>query len=170
MSDLRKNLCYVNGQWVGTPETAITNPANDEEIVKVPNLGAAETKGAIAAAKEAMGPWAKMLAKERSAILRKWYELIIANADELAAILTEEQGKPLAEAKGEIIYAASFVEFYAEEAKRLYGETIPSPYADGRIVVIRQPVGVKYQQLANCFPVRQLRKADPKSCPTAMHY
>ena len=99
MSTLRKNLCYINGKWVGTPETAITNPANDSEIVKVPNLGAAETKDAIAAAKDAMGPWSKMLAKERSAILRKWYELMVANADELAAILTEEQGKPLAEAK-----------------------------------------------------------------------
>ncbi len=142
MTEFHKEQCFINGEWLGKGQTPITNPANDVQIALVPNMGADETKKAIAAAKAAFGPWSKLLAKERSAILRKWYELIVANADELGALLTKEQGKPLAEAKGEIMYAASFVEFYAEEAKRIYGETIPSPYPDGRIVVIRQPIGV----------------------------
>lgn len=142
MTEFYKEQCLIDGQWVGSGETPVTNPANDEQIASVPNMGAKEANQAIAAAKKAFGPWSQMLAKERSAILRRWYELLVENADELAALLTREQGKPLAEAKGEILYAASFVEYYAEEAKRIYGETIPSPYADGRIVVIRQPIGV----------------------------
>ncbi|MEL6503271.1 MAG: NAD-dependent succinate-semialdehyde dehydrogenase [Pseudomonadota bacterium] len=142
MTDLIKTQCYINGAWTGTPEMVVTNPATGEEIVKVPYMGGAEAEQAIEAAHEAFGLWSAMLAKERSAILRKWYELIMENADELGEILTREQGKPFAEAKGEITYAASFVEFYAEEAKRIYGETIPTPFKDGRIVVVRQPVGV----------------------------
>lgn len=142
MTDFHKTQCLIDGKWVGEGETPITNPANDEQIARVPNLGADETNQAIAAAQKAFGTWSKTLAKERSAILRRWYDLMVANADELGALLTREQGKPLAEAKGEILYAASFIEYYAEEAKRIYGETIPSPFADGRIVVIRQPIGV----------------------------
>mgnify|MGYP000047109144 CR=1 FL=1 len=139
---IRKNQCLINGKWIGKPETPVINPASGDEIAQVPHFGTEETDRAINAANEAFKSWSKTLAKERSAILRQWFNLIVANADELAAILTEEQGKPLTEAKGEILYAASFVEFYAEEAKRIYGETIPSPFQDGRIVVIRQPIGV----------------------------
>ena len=162
MSDLRKTQCLINGQWVGTEDTVITNPANGDEIAKVPSLGAKETEDAIAAAKAAFGPWSKSLAKTRSAILRKWFELIMANAEELAQILTQEQGKPLAEARGEIAYAASFVEFFAEEAKRIYGETIPSPYDDARIVVVRQPIGVVAAITPWNFPAAMItRKVAP---------
>lgn len=142
MTSIRRTQCLINGAWVGKPKTSILNPANGDEIAKVPFMGAAETNDAIKAASDALVEWSKTLAKTRSQILRRWYDLIVEYADELAAILTQEQGKPLAEAKGEILYAASFVEFYAEEAKRIYGETIPSPFADGRIVIIRQPIGV----------------------------
>ena len=139
---LLKTQCYVDGRWTGTPERAITNPATGETIAKVPVFGAAETRAAIAAAERAFRPWAAKTAKERSAILRRWYDLIMANADDIALMMTSEQGKPLAEARGEVVYAASFIEFYAEEAKRVYGETIPSFRADARIVCLRQPLGV----------------------------
>ncbi len=162
MTEFYKEQCLINGQWVGSGQTPVTNPANDEQIATVPNFGADEANQAIEAAKAAFGPWSKLLAKERSAILRRWYELLVENADELAALLTREQGKPLAEAKGEILYAASFVEFYAEEAKRIYGETIPSPYADGRIVVIRQPIGVVAAITPWNFPAAMItRKVAP---------
>ncbi|MEM9732485.1 MAG: NAD-dependent succinate-semialdehyde dehydrogenase [Pseudomonadota bacterium] len=142
MSDLIKTQCYINGEWIGTPKMAVLNPATGEEIVKVPHMGGTEAEQAIDAAHAAFGPWSALLAKERSAILRKWYDLIMENADALGEILTREQGKPFAEARGEIVYAASFVEFFAEEAKRLYGETIPTPFKEGRILVTREPVGV----------------------------
>ena len=116
--------------------------ATGEEIARVPDMGAAETNAAIEAAHRAFKPWAARLAKERSRILRRWYDLIIEHADELALLLTKEQGKPLAEAKGEIIYGAAFVELFAEEAKRIYGETIPTHKADARIVIMKQPIGV----------------------------
>jgi len=139
---LLKNQCFIDGQWVGTPEIPVTNPATGEEIGRVPRFGTAETKQAIDAAERAFGPWSKMLAKERAVILRRWFDLQIAHADELALLLTSEQGKPLPEARGEIIYGASFTEFYAEEAKRIYGETIPTFKQGTRIVVIKQPLGV----------------------------
>lgn len=139
---LLKNQCLINGKWVGTAVTPVLNPADGSEITKVPHFGGKETNQAIDAAAEAFKTWPKMLASERSTILRKWFDLIVANADCLAEILTEEQGKPLTEAKGEILYAASFVEFYAEEAKRIYGETIPTPFENGRIIVNRQAIGV----------------------------
>jgi len=142
MIDIRKTQCFINGAWVGAAETPVINPANGAEIAKVPHLAGKEAEEAIEAASTAFKTWSKTLAKERSAILRKWFNLIVEHADALAAILTEEQGKPLAEAKGEVLYAASFIEFYAEEAKRIYGETIPTPFSDGRIVCIRQPIGV----------------------------
>ncbi|HEX4892857.1 MAG TPA: aldehyde dehydrogenase family protein, partial [Hyphomicrobiaceae bacterium] len=131
---LLKTQCFIDGQWVGTPEIPVTNKATGEEIAKVPRFGTKETKQAIDAAEKAFGPWSKLLAKERAAILRRWFDLQIAHADELALLLTSEQGKPLAEAKGEIIYGASFTEFYAEEAKRIYGETIPTFKQGTRIV------------------------------------
>ena len=120
----------------------VTNPARGDVICTVPKLGRAETARAIAAADKAQKDWAKSTGKERAAILRKWNDLMIAHADDLAAILTAEMGKPLAEAKGEILYGASFVEWFAEEAKRVYGETIPGHQRDKRITVIKQPIGV----------------------------
>lgn len=139
---LIRSQCYIDGRWVGEPSIPVTNPANGEEIARVPNLGADETRAAIAAANDAFKSWRCLLAKERSAILRRWFDLQIEHAEDLARIMTMEQGKPLAEARGEVLYGASFVEFFAEEAKRVYGETIPTHKADGRIVVIRQPIGV----------------------------
>ncbi|MCD2183859.1 NAD-dependent succinate-semialdehyde dehydrogenase [Rhizobium sp. GN54] len=136
---------YVDGNWTGGNGTAtfdVLNPATGEKLATLPEMGAAETAAAIDAAYKAQGPWAARPAKQRSALLRKWHDLMIENADELAAILTAEMGKPLADAKGEILYAASYVEWFAEEAKRINGETIPAPSADKRMLVIRQPVGV----------------------------
>ncbi|MDL2401599.1 NAD-dependent succinate-semialdehyde dehydrogenase [Rhizobium mayense] len=136
---------YINGVWTAGDATKtfdVVNPATGEVLATLPDMGAAETKAAIDAAHAAQAAWAARPAKERSTILRKWFDLIIANADELAAILTAEMGKPLTEAKGEILYAAAYVEWYAEEAKRIYGETIPAPSTDKRMIVIKQPVGV----------------------------
>ncbi|MEE9590270.1 MAG: NAD-dependent succinate-semialdehyde dehydrogenase [Hyphomicrobiaceae bacterium] len=159
---LLKEQCYIDGDWVGEPALAVLNPANGEEIAKVPSLGAGETRAAIEAADAAFKTWSKMLAKERSAILRRWFELQIENADELAKLMTAEQGKPLAEARGEVVYAASFVEYFAEEAKRVYGETIPTHKSDSRIVVIRQPVGVVAAITPWNFPMAMItRKAAP---------
>ncbi len=139
---LLKTQAYIDGKWVGEPSFPVLDKATGTEIAKVADLGASETRAAIEAAHRSMPAWAKLTGKERSVILRRWFDLIIAHVDELALILTREQGKPLAEARGEIIYGASFVEFFAEEAKRVYGETIASPKADARILVLRQPIGV----------------------------
>ena len=136
---------YVAGQWVGADDGStfeVTNPARGDVIGLVPNLGRAETARAIAAAHAAMKDWAARPAKERANILRAWFNLMIANTDDLARILTAEMGKPLAEAKGEIAYGAAFIEWFAEEAKRIYGETIPGHQRDKRLMVIRQPIGV----------------------------
>lgn len=139
---LIKSQALIDGTWVGEPGFAVTDKATGDTLARVPDLGVADARRAIDAAHRAFGPWSKRLAKERSSILRRWYELIIDHADELALLLSQEQGKPLAEAKSEIVYGAAFVEFFAEQAKRVYGETIPSPKADSRIVVLKQPVGV----------------------------
>jgi succinate-semialdehyde dehydrogenase/glutarate-semialdehyde dehydrogenase len=139
---LLRNKCYVDGQWIGEPKVAVTNKATGDVIAKVPDFGETETRAAVAAAERAFPVWSRMLAKERSKIVRRWYELMMEHADELALLLTNEQGQPLAEAKGEIVYAAGFVEFFAEEAKRINGETIPTFKSDARVVVIKQPVGV----------------------------
>ncbi len=141
-SGLLKQQCFVNGVWIGEPADAVTNPATGDVLARVPRFGAAEAEQAVAAARAAQPGWARKLAKERSRILRRLFDLMIAHREDLALIMTSEQGKPLAEARGEIDYAASFIEFYAEEAKRIYGETIPTFRADSRIVCIRQPVGV----------------------------
>ncbi|BCG93144.1 NAD-dependent succinate-semialdehyde dehydrogenase [Mesorhizobium sp. 131-2-1] len=136
---------YIDGVWTAGGATRtfdVLNPATGEVLASLPDMGAAETRDAIAAAHAAQPAWAARPAKERAAILRKWHELMVANADELAAILTAEMGKPFAEARGEILYAAAYVEWYAEEAKRIYGETIPAPSNDKRMIVIKQPVGV----------------------------
>ncbi|MFZ5608007.1 MAG: NAD-dependent succinate-semialdehyde dehydrogenase [Pseudomonadota bacterium] len=143
--DLLKDKCYVNGAWVAAKtgqSFAVTNPATGKTIVHVPDCGALETKRAIAAARKAFPAWAAKTAKERATVLRRWHDLIMARQDELAALMTAEQGKPLAEARGEVAYAASFVEWFAEEAKRVYGDIIPGHSPDKRIVVLKQPIGV----------------------------
>jgi succinate-semialdehyde dehydrogenase / glutarate-semialdehyde dehydrogenase len=139
---LLKAQCYVNGQWTGTGKDAVDNPATGVILAKVPSMGAAEATAAVEAADAAFKLWSKKLAKERSAIMRKWFELIMANQEDIAQIMTAEQGKPITEARGEVAYAASFIEFYAEEAKRIYGETIPSPFPNSRIIIQKQPIGV----------------------------
>jgi succinate-semialdehyde dehydrogenase/glutarate-semialdehyde dehydrogenase len=139
---LLKQQCYVDGRWVGEPTRAVTNPATGEVLGRVPAMGRGETEEAVAAAGRAFQDWRRQTAKTRSGLLRRWFDLIMQNQEDIAQIMTAEQGKPLAEARGEVAYAASFVEFYAEEAKRVYGDTIPSPWSDKRIVALKQPVGV----------------------------
>lgn len=144
-SSLFRQQCYIDGAWVdadGGETIPVTNPANGETIGTVPKMGAAETRRAIEAANKAYPAWRRKTAKERGAILRKWYDLLLANQDDLAVLMTTEQGKPLAESKGEIGYAAAFIDWFAEEGKRVYGDTIPSPNPDWRIVVTKEPVGV----------------------------
>jgi succinate-semialdehyde dehydrogenase/glutarate-semialdehyde dehydrogenase len=159
---LARNKCYVDGQWVGEPKVPVTNKATGEIMARVPDFGEAETRAAIDAASRALPAWSRMLAKERSKRLRKWFDLITENTRELALLLTNEQGKPLVEAAGEITYAAGFIEFFAEEAKRVYGETIPTFKSDARIVVIRQPVGVVAAVTPWNFPAAMItRKAGP---------
>ncbi len=140
---LLKDKCYINGQWVaGASTIAVTNPVDERVIGSVPKLGTKETKAAIEGAEKAQKLWAKKTAKERAGIMRKWFNLMMENQEDLAQIMTAEQGKPLGESRGEISYGASFVEFFAEEGKRIYGETIPSPWANNRAIVIKQPIGV----------------------------
>lgn len=142
---LLRHQCYINGAWVDAPDgatLAVHNPANGAALGTVPYMGAADTAAAISAASTAWPAWRKKTAKERSALLRKWNDLMLENADDLAMIMTVEQGKPLAEAKGEIGYAASFIEWFAEEAKRVAGETLQSPWPDRRLVVTKEPIGV----------------------------
>jgi succinate-semialdehyde dehydrogenase/glutarate-semialdehyde dehydrogenase len=159
---LLKDRCYVGGQWIGEPADEVRNPATGEVIASVPHLSGEHARQAINTAQEAFRTWSKKTAGERSKILRRWFELMHENADDIALIMTSEQGKPLAEARGEVVYAASFVEFYAEEAKRIYGETIPSHRADGRIVVIKQPVGVVAAITPWNFPAAMItRKVSP---------
>ncbi|GGE13007.1 NAD-dependent succinate-semialdehyde dehydrogenase [Rhizobium anhuiense] len=144
-SPLLRDAGYINGVWTSGDATKtfdVLNPATGELLASLPDMGASETRTAIDAAHAAQPAWAARPAKERSTLLRKWFDLMVANADELAAILTAEMGKPFPEARGEILYAAAYIEWYAEEAKRIYGETIPAPSQDKRMIVIRQPVGV----------------------------
>ena len=140
---LLKTSSYINGQWQqGKADLAIVNPANDEIITHVVNAGVTETEQAVLAAQQALPAWRATSANERGKLLRRWFDLMMENQDELATILTMEQGKPLAEAKGEIAYGAAFIEWFAEEGKRIYGDVIPAPAADKRILVLKQPVGV----------------------------
>ncbi|MFH3895302.1 NAD-dependent succinate-semialdehyde dehydrogenase [Acinetobacter baumannii] len=169
---LFRQQAFVAGKWCDADHqqtSEILNPATLEIIGTVPNMGKAEAERAIEAAKEAWPLWKNKTAKDRSIILKKWFDLIISNADELAFILTSEQGKPLAEAKGEILYAASFIEWFAEEAKRVYGDIIPSPYPDARIVVNKQPIGVVAAITPWNFPAAMItRKVAPAlaaGCP-----
>jgi succinate-semialdehyde dehydrogenase/glutarate-semialdehyde dehydrogenase len=139
---LLREQCLIGGAWVGEGTLAVLNPADGGLVARAPELGAEETRVAIAAAAAALDAWRERTAAERALVLRRWFDLVIAARADLAAILTSEQGKPLAEADSEIGYAASFIEWFAEEAKRLYGEVIPSHRRDARLVVLRQPVGV----------------------------
>lgn len=142
---LFRQQCYVDGAWVdaaGGETLEVANPSSGNPLGTVPRLGAAETRRAIEAAEAAWPEWRSRTAKERAALLRKWFESMLAHQDDLAAVLTAEQGKPLAESRGEILYGASFIEWFAEEAKRVYGDTIQQPASGRRIVVVKQPVGV----------------------------
>ncbi len=156
---------YVNGEWIAADDGTtfdVVNPARKDTIVSLPNLGVAETRRGIAGAQVAQKLWAARTAKDRSEIILNWYNLMIENSDDLATILTAEMGKPLAEAKGEVMYGASFVQWFAEEAKRVYGETIPGHQTDKRLMVIKQPVGVVAAITPWNFPNAMItRKAAP---------
>jgi succinate-semialdehyde dehydrogenase/glutarate-semialdehyde dehydrogenase len=162
---LLRQQCYVDGAWIdadGGNTLAVTNPATGEVLGTVPSMGTAETRRAIEAANAAWPAWRAKTAKERSGVLRKWAELMMANQEDLAVIMTAEQGKPLVESRGEIAYAASFIEWFAEEARRIYGDTIPAHQADKRIVVIKQPVGVCAAITPWNFPAAMItRKVGP---------
>ena len=144
--ELLPAAAYIGGQWITEAESGetfdVTNPSTGAVLATLPNVGVDEARRAIVAAAAAQGAWAARTGKERAAVLRKLHELMVANADDLAAIMTAEQGKPLAEAKGEVLYGAAYVEWFGEEAKRVYGDTIPGHQPDKRIIVIKQPVGV----------------------------
>jgi len=164
-ASLFRQQCYVDGAWTGAESgaaLAVHNPATQEKLGMVPKLGERETLAAVEAAHRAFPAWASRTAKERGAVLRKWYDLIVANADDIGTLMTAEQGKPLAEARGEVTYAASFVEWFAEEAKRLYGDVIPGHQPDKRIMVLRQPVGVVAAITPWNFPAAMItRKVAP---------
>ena len=173
-NDLLREACLIDGTWieVGDDGIAVDDPATGEIVGRVPKLGAAETEAAIAAADRAMPAWAARTAKDRAQVLRAWFDLIMAHQDVLARILTREQGKPLAEAKGEIAYAASFIEWFAEEAKRIYGEVVPGHMPDKRIVVLKQPIGVVAAITPWNFPAamitRKLAPALAAGCTTVL--
>ncbi len=162
---LLRQQCYIDGAWVaseGGATITVRNPATGQPMGTVPRLGAAQTRRAIEAAHAALPEWRARSGKQRAAILRKWADLMMANAEDLALIMTCEQGKPLAESKGEIAYAASFIEWFGEEAKRAYGDTIPGYAPDKRIVVIKQPIGVAAAITPWNFPSAMItRKAGP---------
>ena len=162
---LLRQQAYIDGAWAKADSGAtseVSNPATGGRIGTVPDMGAAETRRAIAAAKQAFPAWAAKTAKERAAVLRRWYDLMMASQDDLATLMTAEQGKPLAESRGEIAYAAAFIEWFAEEGKRLYGDVIPGHESDKRIVVLRQPIGVVAAITPWNFPAAMItRKAAP---------
>jgi succinate-semialdehyde dehydrogenase / glutarate-semialdehyde dehydrogenase len=164
-AELLRQRCLVAGEWIGADsgrEVDVRNPASGEKLGTVPDAGAAEVRRAIEAAHAAMPAWAKKTAGERARILRRWFDLMMAHQDDLAVIMTAEQGKPLAESKGEIAYAAAFIEWFAEEGKRVYGDIIPGHQADKRILVLRQPIGVVAAITPWNFPAAMItRKAGP---------
>jgi succinate-semialdehyde dehydrogenase/glutarate-semialdehyde dehydrogenase len=173
-TQLLREACFIDGVWIDNANAWIDvdDPATGETIGRVPDLGAEHAQAAIDAAERAMPAWAALTAKERANILRRWYDLIMAHQELLARLLTREQGKPLAEAKGEIAYAASFIEWFAEEAKRVYGEVIPGHIADKRIVVLKQPIGVVAAITPWNFPAamitRKLGPALAAGCATVL--
>ena len=160
---LLKDQCYINGEWISGAESIdVTNPVDERVVGQVPKLGKAETRAAIEGAEKAQKAWAKRSAKDRAAVLRKWFNLMLDHQEDLAQIMTAEQGKPLGESRGEVVYGASFIEFFAEEGKRVYGETIPVPMANSRAVVIKQPIGVVAAITPWNFPNAMItRKAGP---------
>ncbi|MFG6567024.1 MULTISPECIES: NAD-dependent succinate-semialdehyde dehydrogenase [unclassified Sulfitobacter] len=161
---LLETRAYIGGQWVEGDDGTfdVTNPARGDVIAQVADLSRAQVAGAIAQAEKAQKDWASWTGKERAAVLRKWFDLMMENQDDLGTILTAEQGKPLAEAKGEIAYGASFIEFFGEEAKRVYGEMIPGHQRDKRIMVMKQPIGVAASITPWNFPNAMItRKAAP---------
>jgi succinate-semialdehyde dehydrogenase/glutarate-semialdehyde dehydrogenase len=162
---LLRQQSFINGAWVDADNGAsfaVTNPANGRTLGRVPNMTAVETRRAIEAANAAWGPWRARTAKERATILKRWFDLMVAHTDDLGALMTAEQGKPLAEAKGEVGYGASFIEWFAEEGKRTYGDVIPGHAADKRIVVVKEPVGVCAAITPWNFPIAMItRKAAP---------
>ena len=164
-SELFRQQAYIAGCWCEADNGKsfpVTNPATGEVLAQVPEMGAVETRRAIEAANAAWPKWRQKTPKERAILLRKWYDLMMANGEDLAKIMRAEQGKPLAESKGEISYAASFIEWFAEEGKRVYGDTIPSPWNDRRLVVIKEPVGVCCAITPWNFPAAMItRKAGP---------
>ena len=171
-ASLWKEQGFINGTWTAADSgqtTGIRNPASGEALGAVPDMGAAETRRAIEAAHAALPAWSRKTAGERARIMRKWFDLMLANQQDLAVIMTAEQGKPLAESKGEIAYAASFIEWFAEEGKRVYGDVIPGHQADKRILVLRQPIGVVAAITPWNFPAAMItRKAAPAiaaGCP-----
>ncbi len=161
--DLFREACFINGEWLGGNATiSVDDPATGETIGTVPKLGRPETRAAINAAADALVDWRARTGKERAAVLRRWYDLLLANQDDLARLMTLEQGKPLAESKGEVVYGASFIEWFAEEAKRTYGDTIPSHARDKRLIVIKQPIGVVGAITPWNFPIAMItRKVAP---------
>jgi succinate-semialdehyde dehydrogenase/glutarate-semialdehyde dehydrogenase len=170
--ELFRQQAYLSGHWCDADSgatTAVNNPATGDVLGTVPTMGADETRRAIADAKKAWTDWRRRTAKERSIILRKWHDLMLANVDDLGMLMTAEQGKPLAESKGEIVYAAGFIEWFAEEGKRVYGDTVPSPWADRRVVVVKEPIGVCAAVTPWNFPAAMItRKAGPAlaaGCP-----
>jgi succinate-semialdehyde dehydrogenase / glutarate-semialdehyde dehydrogenase len=170
---LFRTQCYIDGEWVGGSQTlSVRNPATGAQLGTVPKLGAEETRRAIEAAERSWPAWRAKTAKERSAILRKWFELMMANQEDLAQILTAEQGKPLSESRGEIAYGASFIEWFAEEGKRAYGDVIPPHQADKRVLVTKQPIGVSALITPWNFPNAMItRKAGPAlaaGCPVVI--
>jgi len=162
---LFREACYVDGQWIQAVSGAtvsVDNPATGEIIGKAPKLSGAETRQAVEAANRAFPGWSKKTGKERAAVLRRWFDLMMANQEDLARLMTLEQGKPLTESRGEVAYAAAFLEWFGEEAKRIYGDTIPQHQADKRIVVIKQPIGVVACITPWNFPLAMItRKAGP---------
>ncbi|RLA35816.1 MAG: succinate-semialdehyde dehydrogenase (NADP(+)) [Gammaproteobacteria bacterium] len=172
---LLRSDAYIDGAWVTADDGArfpVTDPATGATLAEVPDMGAAETRRAIEAAEAAWPAWRTLTAKERAAILRRWFDLQLVHQEALAQLMTAEQGKPLAEARGEVVYGASFVEWFAEEAKRVYGDTIPAPANDRRIVVIKQPVGVVAAITPWNFPIAMItRKCAPAlaaGCPVVI--
>ncbi len=174
-SSLFRQQCYIDGQWLDADSGVtreITNPANGQVLGRVPNMGAEETRRAIDAAESAWSGWRGRTAAERGTILRRWYELILENQQDLAKIMTLEQGKPLAESMGEVVYGASFIDWFAEEGKRIYGDTIPQHQADKRIVVLKQPIGVSAAitpwNFPNAMITRKAGAALAAGCPMVL--
>ncbi len=174
-AELLKNAGYINGEWTGSESDKrfeVTNAFSKEVICTLPDMGVKETNDAIEAANNSWSNWRSKTAKERALILKKWFDLIIDNQEDLATLMTAEQGKPLAEAKGEVVYGASFIEWFAEEGKRTYGDIIPTPANDRRILVIKQPIGVVAAITPWNFPIAMItRKCAPAlaaGCPVVI--